>query len=164
MNKTFIAIIIGIVSLIVSWLLLNFAIWELMGFIGGIDLQERLIPYVNVHFLEEASENIYSPLKDWLFVANAVAVNFISFGFSSFIATYICSNGQRFVAITIFSIGLVATLFIHFFVFRIIYPPSFQTAYMFEIVIAASSTVLGFYLGTRWKRLTTITDRPRYTS
>ena len=142
------ATVAGVTTLVLSWLLIGFAVTEVARALGGTALTERLFPARSAHLLEEAHLQEYSPLQDPAFLSPVLLTATLPFFLAAFVAARF-HPGSRGRAFGVSSLLIAAGL--QLLLSRETIDPGFPSAIrlagLLQVVLAAGSAVLGVGLG-----------------
>ena len=124
----------GAITLVALSLLVFNLAWLLTGKLGGAQAQENLVPFNNVHILEEAYEGTYRIWRDPTFMIATMVIMFLPF----FAATFVTMKASRPpVAIAVMLLGFGLQTGLRLDIFRSGYPWSLRVAFVWELAIAS---------------------------
>ncbi len=142
------AIVAGITTLVLSWLVIGFAVTEVSRAFGGAALTDRLFPARSAHLLEEAHQGEYSPLQDPAFLSAVSLTATLPFFLAAFVTARL-HPGPRGIALGVTSLLIAAGL--QLLLSREATDPGFPSAIrlaaVLQVVLSAGSALLGAGLG-----------------
>jgi hypothetical protein len=139
-------LLIGAAVYTTSWLALAFGIWESVATAEDVHTAMRLVPYVNVHLMEEIAENQYSPWTDYVFLLRVFVVSGAPILFGAWVAGRIggWASGGRIVCLAVFMLVVM-----NWHVLASAAPVVLRAAFLRELFVATTLGVLGAWLSTR---------------
>jgi len=126
----------GLAVLLVAWVALAFLVWEVVARVAGREEAMRLVPYVNVHLLEEAEEGTYAPWRDPVFLLRLIANTVAPFAVGAWVAGRI----NRRAPLAVSFLGVVALLWLHRQVFTPDFPSVVRAGFVMDLAAIAAVT------------------------
>ena len=123
------ATIVGVAVLLVAGVLLSVLVWEATWSFAGWDVAERLVPYANAHLLEEATEGLYKPWRDPVFLLGVIANTIVPVTIATFVAARLHARAP----FAVIAVAVLAFMLIDRHVFAAGFPLAVRIAFLLEL-------------------------------
>lgn len=141
------ATIVGVGVLLAAGVVLSIVVWEATWSFAGWDVAERLVPYANAHLLEEATEGLYKPWRDPVFLLGVIANAVVPVT----IATLVAARLHARAPFAVIAVAVLASMLIDRHVFAAGFPLAVRIAFLLELcaVIAGGLVTVAVFRTNR---------------